>query len=82
MASTQTMISAGQIRAARHLLGLSQAHVATAAGLSLPTFKRAESKQPVSVSRRTIHAIRAALESAGVEFIAKNGGGVGVRLKK
>ena len=27
-------------------------------------------------------AIKAALESAGVEFIAENGGGPGVRLKK
>ena len=27
-------------------------------------------------------AIRAALESAGVEFIAENGGGAGVRLGK
>jgi hypothetical protein len=26
--------------------------------------------------------LRAALESAGVEFIAENGGGPGVRLKK
>jgi len=31
---------------------------------------------------RTIAAIRAALESAGVEFIAENGGGAGVRLRK
>lgn len=27
-------------------------------------------------------AIRTALESAGVEFIAENGGGAGVRLRK
>ena len=27
-------------------------------------------------------AVRAALEAAGVEFIAENGGGPGVRLKK
>jgi hypothetical protein len=31
---------------------------------------------------RTVAAIRAALEAAGVEFIAENGGGAGVRLKK
>ncbi len=31
---------------------------------------------------RTVEAIRAALEAAGVEFIAENGGGAGVRLKK
>jgi hypothetical protein len=31
---------------------------------------------------RTLAALRAALESAGVEFIAENGGGPGVRLRK
>lgn len=31
---------------------------------------------------RTLSAIRAALEAAGVEFIAENGGGAGVRLRK
>jgi hypothetical protein len=29
----------------------------------------------------TLSAIRTALESAGVEFIAENGGGAGVRLR-
>jgi hypothetical protein len=32
--------------------------------------------------RTTLAAIRAALEAAGVEFIAENGGGAGVRLRK
>jgi hypothetical protein len=32
--------------------------------------------------RANLAAIRAALESAGVEFIAENGGGAGVRLRK
>jgi hypothetical protein len=31
--------------------------------------------------RRTLAAIRSALEAAGVEFIAENGGGAGVLLK-
>lgn len=31
---------------------------------------------------RTLAAIRAALEAAGVEFITENGGGPGVRLRK
>jgi transcriptional regulator with XRE-family HTH domain len=31
---------------------------------------------------RTVDAIRAALEAAGVEFIPENGGGAGVRLRK
>ncbi|MCG8506291.1 MAG: hypothetical protein MI755_16930 [Sphingomonadales bacterium] len=32
--------------------------------------------------RATLQAIRFAFESAGVEFIDKNGGGPGVRLRK
>ena len=31
---------------------------------------------------RTLDAIRAALEAAGVEFIHENGGGAGVRLRR
>ena len=32
--------------------------------------------------RRTLAAIRAALEAAGVAFIEENGGGPGVRLRR
>jgi hypothetical protein len=44
--------------------------------------------EPVEAARRrlphpdTVAALRAALEAAGVEFIAANGGGAGVRLRK
>ncbi len=31
---------------------------------------------------RTLAALQGALESAGIEFIAENGGGRGVRLRK
>jgi transcriptional regulator with XRE-family HTH domain len=71
-----------QIRAARHLANLSQADVAKATGLSLPTIKRAESERNVSVSAEAMEAIRIALEKAGIEFIDENGGGPGVRLRK
>ncbi len=33
-------------------------------------------------SANNVAAIRSALEQAGVEFIAENGGGAGVRLRK
>lgn len=36
----------------------------------------------VTPCQSTIDAIRTALETAGVEFIAENGGGSGVRLRK
>jgi transcriptional regulator with XRE-family HTH domain len=62
------------------LRGLSQADIAKATGLSLPTIKRAESEREVSVSPDAIQAIRAALEAAGVEFT--NGEQPGVRMRK
>ncbi|MGI4944417.1 MAG: hypothetical protein ACRYHQ_28310 [Janthinobacterium lividum] len=34
-----------------------------------------------TLAPRTLAAIRTALEAAGVEFIEKNGGGPGVRLR-
>lgn len=37
---------------------------------------------PVGLKERTVDAIRATLEFAGVEFIAENDGGPGVRLRK
>jgi transcriptional regulator with XRE-family HTH domain len=71
-----------QLRAARALTGLSQAEVAEAAGVSIPTLKRAEAGGSIKVAEDTIAAIAKALERAGVEFIAENGGGAGVRMKK
>jgi transcriptional regulator with XRE-family HTH domain len=71
-----------QLRAARALTGLSQAEVAEAAQISIPTLKRAEAGGPIKVADDTIAAIARALEKAGVEFIDENGGGAGVRMKK
>jgi transcriptional regulator with XRE-family HTH domain len=71
--------SPAQIRAARQLANLSQADIAKATGLSVPTIKRAESERDVSVSADAIASIRVALEAAGIEFI--NGSQPGVRLR-
>ena len=76
------MFSPSQIRAARALVGWSQTDVANAAGLSVPTVKRAEADGGVQVSEDAILAIANALKKAGVEFIDENGGGPGVRLRK
>jgi len=75
-------MTGNQIRAARSLLGWTQAQVAEVTGLSVPTIKRAEGSGSISASQGAIDAIRAALETAGVEFIAENGGGAGVRLRR
>jgi transcriptional regulator with XRE-family HTH domain len=74
--------SPAQIRAARQLANLSQADIAKATGLSIPTIKRAESKRDVSVSADAVAAIRVALEAAGVHFVEEDNGGPGVRLRK
>lgn len=70
-----------QCRAARALLDMNQTALAGAADLGLSTVVDFEKERRV-VSDQAIAAIRAALESAGVEFIAENGGGAGVRLRK
>jgi transcriptional regulator with XRE-family HTH domain len=78
------MISIEQIRAARGLLGWSQTQLAEAAERSLPTIKRLERDdgEGPAVSDDAREAVQTALERAGVEFIAENGGGAGVRLSK
>lgn len=70
-----------QCRAARALVAMSQDGLATASGVAKRTIAAFEMDrhQPYD---RTLAAIRAALEEAGVEFIPENGGGAGVRLKK
>jgi hypothetical protein len=41
-----------------------------------------DTDEPIGDRAETGAALVAALEKAGVEFIAENGGGVGVRLRK
>jgi transcriptional regulator with XRE-family HTH domain len=77
------MVTSEQVRAARALLRWEQKDLANASMVSLPSIQRLETKPgPLAAQARTIAAIRAALESAGVEFISENGGGAGVRLRK
>jgi transcriptional regulator with XRE-family HTH domain len=76
------MIEAAQVRAARALIGWSQAELADAAGVSLSIVDRFETGQSDSIPAEAIAKMRGALESAGVAFIPKNGGGAGVRLRK
>jgi transcriptional regulator with XRE-family HTH domain len=74
------VISSHQCRAGRALLDLTQPDLASRAGLGLSTIVDFErGRRPVSGA--AIRAIRAALESAGIEFIAENGGGAGVRFR-
>jgi transcriptional regulator with XRE-family HTH domain len=75
-------ITIEQIRAARGLLGWSQSELAHRAGLSLPTVKRVEAGTGARVSHEARTRIRQTLELGGVQFIAENGGGPGLRLRK
>jgi len=77
------MISSEQVRAARGLIRWEQKDLSAASGISLPSIKRLEQiPGPLAAQSRTVEAIIAAFRKAGVEFIAENGGGLGVRLKK
>jgi transcriptional regulator with XRE-family HTH domain len=79
------MITAGQMRAARALLGIDQRALAERSGLSLPTIQRMEASD--GVIRGNVDSLMklvAALSSAGIELIGEgassNAGGRGVRL--
>jgi predicted transcriptional regulator len=81
------MITAGQIRASRALVGIDQRTLAEAAGLSLPTIQRMEASD--GVVRGNVDSLMkliAALDSLGIELITdnatSNSGGRGVRLKR
>jgi predicted transcriptional regulator len=75
------MISAKQIKAARVFLDMDQRALAEQSALSLPTIQRMEKLGVGRSSSDNALKVQRALESAGIEFIAENGGGPGVRLK-
>jgi transcriptional regulator with XRE-family HTH domain len=78
------MILPLQIRAARVLLGLSQAQLASRSGIGLATLKRIESAgTELTGTAQTMSRIQKAIEAAGVTFIDQEGEqGPGVRLRK
>lgn len=70
-------ISAAQVRAGRALLAWSQDQLVQASGVPKRTLARLELGEG-EPQRRTMDAIRAALEAAGVEFT--NGDAPGVKM--
>lgn len=79
------MITAGQMRAARALLGIDQRQLADQSGLSLPTIQRMEASD--GVVRGTVESLMKLVEAltrAGIELIGEgatsSSGGRGVRL--
>lgn len=75
------ILTVEQSRAARGLLNWNQNQLAEAAHIGGATIRRFEAGRRVPVYNNLM-AIRRALEDAGVEFLpARNGKGVGVRLR-
>lgn len=80
------MITAGQLRAARALLGVDQRKLAELSGLSVPTIQRMEASG--GVIRGNVDSLMklvSALDAAGIQLIGDGagsaGGGRGVRIK-
>jgi len=79
------MVTVSQLCAARAMIGWSQDQLAERSGVSKPTIARLElgrQDSPIRGYASTARKLVSALEAAGVEFIAENGGGPGVRLRK
>lgn len=72
-------MDAVQLKMARAALGLTTRQAAEMGGVSHGTITRIEAGETLKDS--TVQKVRAALEAAGVQFIERNGGGQGVRLK-
>jgi transcriptional regulator with XRE-family HTH domain len=76
-----TQISPATCRAARGLADLTQKQLAEAASVGLSTVKAFEAGGSTPMTNN-LKAMQEALEKAGIEFIAENGGGAGVRMRK
>ena len=86
MALDTDMITSGQMRAARALLGIDQRELAQRAGLSLPTIQRMEASN--GVVRGNVDSLMkliGALDANGIALIGEGAtsatGGRGVRLR-
>jgi transcriptional regulator with XRE-family HTH domain len=76
-------ITGAQIREARLLLNWERKDLAKRAKLQLSTVERAEASEgepAITIAHR--NAIQTALSAAGVDFIAEDNSGAGVRLRK
>lgn len=81
------MITSGQMRAARALLGIDQKQLAELSGVSLPTIQRMEASDGnVRGIVDTLTKVVEALNAAGIDLIGDDqrseAGGRGVRLRE
>lgn len=75
------MITPAQCRAARALIQWSQQQLADTAHVGVVTVRQFENSA-ATPRNATLEVITRALETAGVIFVAENGEGPGVRLRK
>jgi hypothetical protein len=63
---------------------MDQVELASRAKLNINTIQNMEKSGigPIAGRAANVQTVQAVLEAAGVEFIAENGGGPGVRLRK
>lgn len=79
-----SLTTGSQLKAARALAGIGQVELSKLSGVHANTIRKMEGRGDATLTSglETINKIQAVLETAGVEFIPENGGGVGVRLRK
>jgi DNA-binding XRE family transcriptional regulator len=76
------LITSGQIKAARAMLGLTVAEMAKLAGIGFTTMVRLESSDGVPAGNvKTLTSVKSAIEKAGIEFLGSPEEGAGVRWK-
>jgi len=76
------LITSGQIKAARALLGLTVADLAKLSGIGFTTMVRMESADGIPAGNvKTLTAVKTAIEKAGIEFIGTPENGAGVRWR-
>ena len=76
------MITSGQIKAARALVGMTATKLAELSGVAYTTVVRMESSDGIPSGQvKTLDAVQRVLEDAGIEFIGTPESGAGVRWK-
>ena len=76
------MITSGQIKAARALIGMTASKLAELSGVAYTTVVRMESASGIPSGQvKTLDALQKVLEEQGIEFIGTPENGAGVRWK-
>ena len=78
---SEPLVTPGQVKAARRLLGWTRVRLAARANTGESAIRRYEDGGRIGPTLYLM-AVREALESAGVIFVEENGEGPGVRLRK